>query len=175
MQRGTWDSCHGFYCPAGLRLLQQNPYTPASSFPPMHLEQLRKAASHCWEGTSSFSASAGQRSKTWPGCTGAPCPPHCLRCLLRHAAAHGQGQGSSRVALQRRPVLIQSGLSVLGTELGLQSLALLSLVIPCLTGDRSPAARQVTSALVTALLSGLEGKRCPFFPWKMPGTFQVAV
>lgn len=74
--------------------LVQGPYnktrnTPASSFPPMHLEQLRKAASQCWEGTSSSLASTGQRSETCPRCADAPCPPCCLHCLLRHATACG--------------------------------------------------------------------------------------
>lgn len=180
LQRGVQDSCGGFYCPAGPRLLQQNPYTPASSFPPMHPEQLRKAASQCWEGTSSSSASAGQRSKTCPECANAPRPP-LLPALPAEAScslwplARGQGQASSHVAPQRHPVLSQSGLSMLGTELGLQSLALRSLVMPYLVGDCSPAAWQVSPAPVMALISGLGGKGCHFFSWKMHGMFQVAV
>lgn len=117
--RDAQDSCHGFYCPAGLRLLQQNWYIPACNFPQGNCFQVL-------EGTSFSSASTGQTSET---CGGVPCLPCCLQCLLRNTAAHGQGP-----AAPQRCLHLSSRLPVLGTELGLQTLSLQSLLIPFLMG-----------------------------------------
>lgn len=91
---------------------------------------LRKTASRCWEGISFSSASMGQRSETCPGCAGVPCLPCCLQVPTEeHHSPCPRTCCSSAMS-----VLIQSSLSMLWTELGLQIPALQSLVIPFLTG-----------------------------------------